>query len=56
MQPKSTIVLTDPKPVEKSDKCPRCRAGKEHREPTGGFGGPPHDVCKRCGFEFEVES
>jgi transposase-like protein len=54
---KPAIVLTDPKPMPKalSDKCPRCRAGKDAREKTGGFGGPQRDVCAKCGYEFPLE-
>lgn len=46
-----TIVLTDPKPLPKDDTCPRCRAGKERRVASCGFG-EPHPVCGQCGHEF----
>lgn len=48
-----TIVLTDPRPVVDPDgKCPRCRAGADDRVPSAGFG-DPHEVCRKCGFEFQ---
>lgn len=46
------VVLTDPKPLPKSAACPQCRAGKDRRVRSGGFGAF-HDVCGQCGFEFE---
>lgn len=32
--------------------CPRCGAGKERRTLSAGFGSP-HDVCGRCGHDFQ---
>ena len=51
------IVLTDPVPVvrPKDGSCPTCRAEKEQRVLSGGFG-RPHEVCGRCGFEFVEEA
>lgn len=51
---KPTIVLTDPKPLPKDEKCPGCRAGKERRVPSCGFG-VPHPICGQCGHEFVGE-
>jgi len=48
------VVLTDPVPLRKADsRCPNpaCRAEKDQRVPSCGFG-VPHDVCGRCGHEF----
>lgn len=52
---KSTIILTDPKPLPKDEKCPNCRAGKEKRQPSAGFGADIHPVCSNCGHEFHGE-
>ena len=46
-----TIVLTDPRPLPKDGRCPRCGAGKDKRVASGHFGAP-HDVCRNCGHEF----
>ena len=32
--------------------CPQCRAPKERRVLSAGFGAP-HDVCGVCGHDFE---
>jgi len=32
--------------------CPKCGAGPDQRVLSAGFG-TPHEVCQRCGFEFE---
>jgi hypothetical protein len=47
------IVLTDPKPLPRDTRCPNptCRAGKEKRVKSAGFGSP-HDVCSQCGYEW----
>ena len=46
------IAITDPKPLPTDDRCPRCKAGTDKRVASAGFGNP-HDVCSRCGFEWE---
>lgn len=52
--------LVDPhgRPARKSredaDRCPRCRAGKDKRVPSAGFG-EPHPVCGTCGHDFHGE-
>lgn len=46
------IISTEPKPLPKDDRCPRCRAGREKRVASAGFG-QPHDVCNVCGYEWE---
>lgn len=46
------VVLTDPAPLRKADtRCPSCRADKDRRVLSAGFG-IPHDVCGQCGYEF----
>lgn len=38
-----------------SKMCP-CGAGPEHHVPSnGGFGGAPHPVCGKCGYDFHGE-
>ena len=32
--------------------CPRCGASKDARVASSGFG-QPHDVCSKCGHDFE---
>ena len=32
--------------------CPQCRAPKDRRVLSAGFGSP-HDVCGNCGHDFE---
>ena len=32
--------------------CPSCRANRDRRVLSGGFG-EPHDVCGQCGHEFQ---
>lgn len=50
------VILTDPRPVVDPDgKCPRCRAGAEERVLSAGFG-HPHEVCRKCGYEFPEAS
>lgn len=48
----SAIVLTDPKPLPKDTNCPTCRASRDRRVPSSGFG-EPHDVCGKCGHDFD---
>ena len=38
--------------VEEVKDCPQCGAGPDRRVPSGGFG-KRHDVCGRCGFQFQ---
>jgi uncharacterized protein (DUF983 family) len=47
------IVAPDGRPARKTkdDRCPRCRAGKDKRCPSSGFG-QPIPVCIVCGYEF----
>lgn len=52
---KSTLVLTDPKPLKRDDRCPRCRAAADKRVKSGGFG-QLHDVCSVCGHDFEEDT
>jgi hypothetical protein len=56
----TTIVDPHVKPARKvlDARCPRCgvecpEGDKTKRVPSGGFGGGVHDVCRRCGHEFE---
>lgn len=37
---------------EASTLCPQCQAPKDRRVRSSGFGAP-HDVCGKCGYEFE---
>ena len=50
------IVGTDGRPLRRpqanTDACPECRAGKDQRVPSCGFG-TPHEVCQKCGHEFK---
>lgn len=46
------IVLTDPKPLPRDSRCPRCLADRKKRVASSGFG-QPHDVCGQCGYDFE---
>ena len=46
------IVLTDPEPIPKDERCPDCGAGSECRVSSEAFG-PLHDVCGECGHDFE---
>ena len=55
MSPNETpvIVLTDDElELPKDPNCPKCKAGPERRRLSAGFG-EPHDVCGKCGHEFE---
>jgi hypothetical protein len=36
----------------KPTRCPTCGASADKRVLSGGFG-EPHDVCARCGHEFD---
>ncbi len=52
---KSSIVLTDQRPlVDPDGKCPRCRADESRRVLSSGFG-TPHEVCANCAYEFPPE-
>ena len=33
-------------------RCPRCRANRDKRVLSAGFG-EPHDVCGQCGYEWQ---
>lgn len=46
------IVLTDPAPLPRSSKCPRCGAGAHRREEACGFGCHRPVICGVCGYEF----
>ena len=35
-----------------STDCPNCRAKRDKRVRSSGFG-QPHDVCGKCGHDFE---
>lgn len=52
---KPEILDASGRPARKQidDKCPRCRAPKEKRVVSGGFGRNRHDVCSQCGYSFE---
>jgi transcription elongation factor Elf1 len=52
MSEPSRIVSTEPKPLPKDTKCPRCHAAASKRVLSAGFGNP-HDVCGNCGHDFE---
>lgn len=39
----------------KLPKCPQCGAAPDKRVSVGGFGGPPHDACSQCGYQWRVE-
>lgn len=41
-----------PQPKRTGDACPQCRAGKNRRINTAGFG-PPVICCGACGHHFE---
>jgi ribosomal protein L37AE/L43A len=41
-----------PARVLPSNDCPRCGKDAAARVASAGFGAP-HDVCSKCGFEFE---
>jgi uncharacterized protein (DUF983 family) len=52
------ILGPDGQPVARkavSKACPNCGAGPEKRVLSGGFG-EVHDVCSRCGYEWETRS
>ena len=51
---KPTIVAPDGRPARQtvSADCPSCRAPKNKRVLSSGFG-HPHDVCGVCGHDFE---
>lgn len=54
MEP-NRIILTDPPALpgrRKDDRCPRCKAGRDKREASSGFGASITDVCGVCGYEF----
>lgn len=42
-----------PKVPAKDDRCPTCRAPKDRRVNTGGFGAVSVVVCEACGHEFK---
>lgn len=51
------ILGPDGKPTTSAKKkgptpCQKCGAGEDKRVLSGGFG-EPHDVCGRCGFEYQ---
>jgi rubredoxin len=49
------IVLTDPKPIPKDGRCPRCRAPESKRQTLTAFGRQPWEACSSCGYEFPSE-
>lgn len=52
-QSKPLIVLTDADDeLPKDERCPICGVGPERRRLSSGFG-EPHDVCGKCGYDFE---
>lgn len=50
-------VIVDPsgKPARRrqDQHCPGCGAGPDRRVASGGYGNQVHDVCSRCGHDFE---
>lgn len=46
------LVLTDPPPLPKDERCPECGAGPEERQASRTYG-PLHDVCGCCGHDFD---
>lgn len=47
-----TLVDAAGKPAVRDTSCPQCGAGKDRRQVSAGFG-QPHDVCSKCGHDFE---
>jgi ribosomal protein L37AE/L43A len=51
-------VIVDPhgQPARRREdtSCPKCRAPKDRRVASGGFG-TPHAVCGACGHDFFTE-
>lgn len=46
------ILLTDPPPLPKDERCPTCGAGREKRKLSETYG-PLHDVCSVCRHNFQ---
>lgn len=50
----SETPFNPPRLVGDEDTCPVCKAARESRVPSG-FG-QSHDVCSKCGYEFEEDT
>lgn len=52
--PPKPLVGPDGRPARRvaDNRCPRCKAGPEHRVNTAGFGDPVI-CCNKCGHHYE---
>lgn len=46
------ILLTDPRPLPRDTRCPRCGAKADKRTEACGFGTVRQEICGVCGYEF----
>lgn len=46
------VVITDPKPIPRDERCPNCDAKPDKRVDAAGFGRVRVTVCGVCGYEF----
>jgi rubredoxin len=46
------VILTDPKPFPRDERCPKCQAKPDTRIDAAGFGRVRVIVCGVCGYEF----
>ena len=54
MSDESTVLDATGQPARRAreTRCPRCGQGRDQRAAVG-FGGGAHDVCLRCGHDFD---